>query len=267
MLERLTFVLVLLGGLFSAAADARSAAADTRAWLPAQGERYDVQFVAPFNLVRGVDVLELDLFDASAEQVKALKARDVRTVCYINAGAWENWRPDARDYPASAVGRNYAGWPGERWLDIRDRERLAPVLRKRIELCRAKGFDGVDFDNVDGYAANTGFPLAARDQIAFNRWLAAEARARKLAVGLKNGLELVPDLVENFDFAINESCFSEGSCEALRPFREVGKAVYVVEYTNQRRKMDRFCAEAADLGLQLVFKTKSLNGKLHRRCP
>ena len=41
----------------------------------------------------------------------------------------------------------------------------------------------------------------------------------------------------------------------------------MVEYTNVRRKMDAYCAEAAELDLQLIFKTKSLNGKIHRRCP
>lgn len=260
MFRGFSFFLVLAGCLL--------AATEARAWwVPAQEERFDVQFVAPFNLVRNVDMVELDLFDTSAEQVKTLHARGVRAICYINAGAWENWRPDARDYPAVAIGRNYAGWPGERWLDIRALERLAAVLRKRIDLCKAKGFDGVDFDNVDGYANNTGFPIAARDQLGFNRWLAAEAHKRELAVALKNSLELIPDLVANFDFAITESCFSEGSCEPLKGFKDAGKAVYVIEYTNQQRKMDRFCSEAAELDVQLVFKTKSLNGKLHRRCP
>lgn len=259
MLRRVLSVLASLGCLFMAG--------QALAWAPTQGDRYDVQFVAPFNLVRNVDVLELDLFETSAEQVKNLRERGVRTICYINAGAWENWRPDAREYPVTAIGRNFSGWPGERWLDVRAIELLKPVLRKRIELCRTKGFDGVEFDNVDGYANNTGFVLAARDQLAFNRWLASEARSRKLAVGLKNTLELVPDLVEAFDFAVSESCFTEGSCERLKPFRAADKAVYVIEYTNQRRKMERFCAEAADLDLQLIFKTKSLNGKLHHRCP
>ncbi len=261
MFRGFSFILALVGCLLAA-----TGAAHAR-WVPEQDKRYDVQFVVPFNLVRNVDTVELDLFDTSAEQIKTLRARGVRAVCYIDAGAWENWRPDARDFPAALIGRNYAGWPGERWLDVRAPERLAPVLRKRIELCKAKGFDGVDFDNVDGYRRNTGFPIAARDQITFNRWLAAEAHKRELAVGLRNALELIPDLVGSFDFAVSESCFSEGSCDALKAFKEAGKAAYVVEYTNQQRKMDRYCGEAADLGVQLVFKTKSLNGKLHRRCP
>jgi hypothetical protein len=258
MLRRACSILAFLGCFL--------VTAQANAWLPDPGDDYDVQFVTPFNFVRPVDVLELDLFETSADQVEALEARGVRTICYINAGAWENWRPDARDYPPAVIGRNYAGWMGERWVDVRSLEQLKPILRKRIELCRTKGFDGVDFDHVNGYVNATGFPISVKEQITFNRWLAAEARERKLAVGLKNSLELVPELVEHFDYAISESCFSEGRCEALAPFRKAGKAVYVIEYTNQRRKMDRFCAEAADLGLQLIFKTKSLNGKLHRRC-
>lgn len=260
MLGRATILLAMMLGWLLTGGEAE-------AWVPDQRARYDVQFVTPFNLVRPVDVAELDLFDSSPEQLKALKARGVRTICYINAGAWENWRPDARDFAPGIIGRDYAGWPGERWLDIRALGQLGDILRKRIELCRSKGFDGVEFDNVDGYANRTGFPITPKDQIAFNRWLAQEARKAKLAVGLKNSLELVPDLVQDFDFAIVESCFTTNECTAARPFLEAGKAVFVIEYTNQRRKMDRYCEDAADLGVQLIFKTKSLNGKLHRRCP
>jgi endo-alpha-1,4-polygalactosaminidase (GH114 family) len=259
MLGRLLNLLAVVGCV--------AASAPAWAWAPEQSARFDVQFVTPFNLVRGVDVAELDLFDTSADQIKALNARGVRTICYVNAGAWENWRVDSRDFPATAIGRNFSGWPGERWVDVRQIDQLGPLLRKRIELCRSKGFDGIEFDNVDGYANRTGFPLTAKDQLAFIRWLAGEAKKAKLAVGLKNSLELVPDLVGEFDFAISESCFTQGQCEALKPFRAAGKAVYVIEYTNQLRKMDRFCDEARDLGVQLIFKTKSLNGKLHRRCP
>ena len=57
------------------------------------------------------------------------------------------------------------------------------------------------------------------------------------------------------------------TCDALLAFRRADKAAYVVEYTNVRRKMDAYCGEAAELDLQLMFKTKSLNGKIHRRCP
>lgn len=39
-------------------------------------------------------------------------------VCYISIGSVENWRDDADDFPAEAIGNDYDGWEGEKWLDI-----------------------------------------------------------------------------------------------------------------------------------------------------
>ena len=41
-----------------------------------------------------------------------------KVVCYIDAGTWEDWRPDAAQFTTSLLGRSN-GWPGERWLDVR----------------------------------------------------------------------------------------------------------------------------------------------------
>ena len=250
-------------GLIMAAAAAPALAA----WQPDQGEPFDIQLTSPFDLVRPVGTMALGLFETSPARLQELKSRGVRTICVVNAGAWENWRPDSHSYDQRMVGSDRAGWRGDRWLDIRAADVIRPILGKRLDLCESKGFDGVAFDKVDGYAHHTGFPLSARDQLAFNRWLAAEAHDRGLAAGLVDTLELVPELVAEFDFAIAESCFTEQTCERLLPFREAGKPVFAVEFTNVRRKMDAYCAVAQDLDLQLVFKTKSLNGKVHRHCP
>ena len=72
-------------------------------------------------------------------------------MCYISAGTWENWRPDAKRFPAVVKGKPDGGWPGERWLDIRRLDILRPLMRERIQRCARKGFDGVEFDNVDAY--------------------------------------------------------------------------------------------------------------------
>ena len=69
------------------------------------------------------------------------------------------------------------GWPGERWLDIRATGVLLPIMDARVQKCAKAGFDAVDFDEVDGYANKTGFPLTGAHQLTFNRALAA-ARAR-----------------------------------------------------------------------------------------
>jgi hypothetical protein len=80
--------------------------------------------------------------------------------------------------------------------------------------------DGVEPDNVDGYANDNGLGLTAEDQLDFNRFLAREAHARELSVGLKNDLDQIDELVGDFDWLLNEECHANGECEALTPFVE-----------------------------------------------
>lgn len=107
---------------------------------------------------------------------------------------------------------------------------LKPILDNRLHMCRAKGFDAADPDNVDGYTNQTGFPLTAADQLAFNRWLAAEVHGYGMSVGLKNDLNQVGDLVGAYDFAVNEQCYEYAECDAVAPFA-AGKAVLHIEYS------------------------------------
>ncbi len=58
-------------------------------------------------------------------------------------------------------------------------------MLRRLDLAVTKGCDGVEPDNMDGYANDSGFPLTAEDQLTFNRFIANEAHRRGLAVGLK----------------------------------------------------------------------------------
>jgi hypothetical protein len=43
----------------------------------------------------------------------------------------------------------------------------------RPRLCREKGFDAVEPDNIDAFTNDTGFPMTYEDQLRFNRWLAS----------------------------------------------------------------------------------------------
>ncbi len=173
---------------------------------------------------------DVDLFDTPAETVAALKAQGRTVICYLNAGAVESWRPDVGAVPAELIGAPLDDWPGESWLDVSRAAELRPFLAARFDLCREKGFDGVEPDNVDGYANDSGFDLTAVDQLAFNRMLAELAHERGLTVGLKNDLGQVPDLVDAFDFAVNEQCAEFDECDALQPFVDQGKPVLHVEY-------------------------------------
>lgn len=235
-------------------------------WQPEQGLHWQVQYVDEIDLAVGADVFDLDLFETTADQIAELHARGARVVCYLNAGAWEEWRPDKDDIPAEVIGADYAGWPGERWLDIRQIDSLAPVLRARLDLCAAKGFDGVSPDNLDGYTNATGFPLTAADQLAFNRWLAAEAHQRGLGIGLKNDPEQAEALAADFDWAITESCFAEGWCELLDPFLSAGKPVLSIEYTDNALRTADFCPAAKALGSDAILKNRALDAWMEE-CP
>jgi hypothetical protein len=208
-------------------------------------------------------VFDIDGADADPELVRALKTAGRRVVCYFSAGTWEAFRDDAAGFPEEVRGKPLEDYPDERWLDVRRIDLLAPVLLARLEACRAKGFDAVEPDNVDAWDNDTGFPLAADDQLAFDVWIANEAHRRGLAVGLKNDAEQVPQLVPYFDFAVVEQCFQFRECDRYLPFVEAGKAVFVAEY---RVPPARFCRRSRRLGLSAIFKRPGL-GRFRRTCP
>ena len=158
-------------------------------------------------------------------------------------------------YPKKIRGKSN-GWPGEKWLDIRRLDVLGPILGARLDQCAAKGFDAVEFDNVDGYANKTGFKLTAADQLTFDLWLADAAHGRGLGAGLKNDVEQVPQLVSSFDFAIDEQCAQYHECDALAPFVSAGKPVFEIEYKLSKK---HFCTQAAALGFAAMRKHLSLD--------
>ncbi|HEU4325230.1 MAG TPA: endo alpha-1,4 polygalactosaminidase [Roseiflexaceae bacterium] len=228
-------------------------------WRPGPGLSWQWQLSgAPIDQSVDAQVYDID-YEADAETVAQLRAAGRRTICYINVGAWEEWRPDAAQFPPSVIGKEYTGWPGERWLDIRQVELLAPLMRQRMDVCKAKGFDAVEPDNMDAYQADTGFPLTAADQLAYVRWLAGEAHARGLSIGLKNSPELAADLLPDLDWALTESCFAQGWCEEMRPFLDAGKAVFAAEYTDSGMTTARFCEEARHLGISAILKHRDLD--------
>jgi hypothetical protein len=222
-------------------------------WSPAPTtEPWQLQLQGKVDLSVEASVYDVDGADTPASRVRAIHRRGARAVCYFSAGSYENWREDRERFPARVLGRPLEGWPGERWLDVRERDLLLPIMRSRMKRCARKGFDAVDPDNVDGYQNRTGFPLSPRDQLRYNRALAREAHALGLGIGLKNDLGQIPDLVANYDFAVNEQCFAYRECGRLRPFIRAGKAVFNVEYGRLR------CDRSRRFGFSSIRKRLSL---------
>lgn len=119
-------------------------------------------------------------------------------------GAWENWRDDAGDFPESVLGNDYEGWPGERWLDVRDLKTVLPIMQRRLRDAVARGCQGIDPDNMNGFSVNTGFPITFNDQLVYNRMIVREARRLGMLAGLKNTPEQGEALEPFIDFVVVE---------------------------------------------------------------
>ncbi|MBK6327564.1 MAG: endo alpha-1,4 polygalactosaminidase [Chloroflexi bacterium] len=225
-------------------------------WRPAPGTSWQWQLTGDIDTSLDVAMYDIDLFDAPQAVIEELKADGRIVICYFSAGSYEEWRDDAGDFPAEALGETLDGWPDERWLDIRNRAAIEPIMARRLDTAVQKGCDGVEPDNVTAYANDSGFAISEADQIAYNIWLAEAAHTRGLSIGLKNALDLVETLEPHFDWALNEECYQYDECEALRPFTQAGKAVFGVEYEGDPAE---FCPVMNELDFDWLFKRLDLD--------
>ena len=95
-----------------------------------------------------------------------------------------------------------------------------------IETCARKGFDAVEFDNLDSWTRFDGtdragaVPFDEDDAVAYAARLTAIAHALGLAVGQKNTPQLDASTsldVIGFDFAVVEECGRLRRVRRLRP--------------------------------------------------
>ena len=220
---------------------------------------WQLQGTVPTNT--NVQMFDIDGFDNTAATVAALHGGGSIAVCYIDVGTWENWRSDASQFPSSVLGSSN-GWPGEKWLDIRQLTALEPIMTARMQMCVAKGFDALEPDNIDGYTNSTGFPLTAQDQLNYNEWIAGEAHALGLSVGLKNDIDQTAQLQPYFDWALDEQCNQYSECGTEKVFTDADKAVFNAEYG----KSTSFCTADVAAHINGVRFDLNLDGKTYNPC-
>ncbi len=225
-------------------------------WQPPPGVSWQWQLSGNVVITYDVQMYDIDLDDVPQSTIDQLHADGRVVICYFSAGSWEEWRSDANDFPESVLGNRLEDWPRERWLDIRRIDVLGPIMAARLDWAVQKECDGVELDAVDGYVHNSGFPLTYQDQINYNIWLAEQAHARGLSIGLKNDLDQIPDLLPYFDWALNEQCFEYNECDTLLPFIQAGKAVFGVEYDLEP---GQFCPQANAMNLDFLKKNLDLD--------
>jgi hypothetical protein len=257
------------GGSGSNPADVTDNDDSSDRWRPQVSDTWQWQLQGTVNTSYDVDVYDIDLFDNSAAVIDQLHDDGRRVICYFSAGSYEDWRSDEADFNQADLGETLDGWPDERWLDIRS-TRVRDIMKARLDLAVEKGCDCVEADNVDGYTNDTGFPLTAADQLDYNRFLAAEAHSRNLAIALKNDVDQIDDLVDYFDLAVNEQCHEYDECDALTPFIDAGKPVFNAEYADAYVDdiaiRQTLCDAALDLDLRTLVLPLDLDDSFRHGC-
>jgi hypothetical protein len=234
-------------------------------WHPEPGLTWQWQLSGKLDFDIQTDVIDIDL-GVGRSVVDFYHDRGTKVICYISVGSYENWRPDADQFPEEVLGKDYEGWSGERWLDVRRLDLLAPIMLARLDECTEKGFDGVEPDNMEIYTNETGFPLTYDDQLRYALWLADEAHKRGLAIGQKNAPDQTKDLVDVFDFAITEDAFFYKWAEEMSPYIQAGKPVFAAEYTDMPGDFTVFCEQSEKLGFSTVLKNRDLDAWM-KTCP
>jgi hypothetical protein len=225
-------------------------------WHPTPGTSWQWQITGTIDTTVDAKVFDIDLFDSSDATIADLHGKGRKVICYFDT-AYEPGRPDSARFTSAVLGNAIKGWPGQRWVDVRS-DVVKSIMTDRMDLAVKKHCDGVEPDDVDGYANDPGFPITAADNLVFLRFLSKEAHARGLAVGLKNDLDQVKDLVVDFDFAVNEECFSFSECDLLKPFITARKSVFQTEYGDESLKTT-ICPKSIALDFDTLIKKLDLD--------
>eukprot|EP01025_Chloroclados_australasicus_P052162 TRINITY_DN606_c2_g1_i1.p1 TRINITY_DN606_c2_g1~~TRINITY_DN606_c2_g1_i1.p1 ORF type:complete len:390 (-),score=38.72 TRINITY_DN606_c2_g1_i1:1082-2251(-) len=230
-------------------------------WKPLPGLSWQFQLQGRIATMVQADVFILNLFEMDDQITNTLKSYGRKIICHFSVGVYANWNEDAKLFDERMLGRIYSGWPSERWIDIRATQQLYPIMAARLDRAVQRQCDGVLLNHLDAFDQDTGFALIIADQVNYNNWLAKEAHARGLSVGLQNAQVLLQQMEPVFDFAVVENCNQEQTCELYRLFVENNKAVFAVEYPPQLQleqltwaEIQGYCSGAIEAGLSGIIK-------------
>ena len=216
-----------------------------------------------------VEIYDVDIWETPDALIQSLHASGRKVICYFSAGTGDINRDDYGEFLASDLGRQLGGFPDEHWLDVRSSNVLR-IMLARLDLAVSRSCDGVEPDNVDGYTNNSGFDFTATDQLAFNRRLANEAHTRGLSIALKNSGDQASNLVEYFDFDLNEECLEFNECDQWQPFLAAEKPVLNVEYAGSKAEASAMaqtvCPLANAEGLRTLIMPFDLDDEFRVSC-
>ncbi|CAG9946716.1 unnamed protein product [Clonostachys rosea f. rosea IK726] len=227
-------------------------------WQPAPGTSWDIQLSEELKvdlnsptLPNNVEVIDIDLFTNTGNTFTNPDDSKIKAL-----------------HAANKKGSGLNGWPDETWLNLKS-ENVANIMRDRIALAAKVGCDGIDPDNMDGYDNENGIGLTKQDTIDyFKNVLSPAAQQHGLALGLKNSINIIPDVLPVTQFVVTEQCAEYSECDKYQPYITAGKPVFQIEYpmgesSSATKSLavdstNTFCAAQAN-GFSTVLKLLSLN--------
>jgi hypothetical protein len=272
MRRKVCGTLLAVAGAAGIALAAAAAAQGPTVVPPPANAGFDYQIGGGYPLPPGVTMVSRDWFSGDP-------APDPNySICYVNAFQTQanepgTDRPDEQgNWPRKLVLTKLGDdpkWGGEYLIDIRSerkRKKAARWVQPMLEECAAKGYEAVEFDNLDSWTRFDGTPLAEKvpfgkgQALAYAAVLSDRSHALGLAVGQKNTADVTRGQAERtgFDFAIAEQCARYNECDAYT--RVHGDRVIEVEYS--RRHFEDACDELGDrISIVLRDRLVSTPGK------
>jgi hypothetical protein len=225
----------------------------------------------PSNIYANTTIYDIDLFlsaNTTPAVIRTLHTQGHKVICYFSAGTIENFRPDTSLFQPSDYGSQLPDWPNEHWANISSPS-VRAVMLSRLDLAANQSCDAVDPDNIDGYSNSNGLHLTQADSISYMQWLASEAHARGLAIGLKNGGEIINQVLSAVQFAVNEQCVQYDECATWAPFVSAGKPVFNIEYPHDAPSISQvqrndICGAKQAAGFFTLMKKMDLDDWVER---
>ncbi|KAM7186128.1 Glycoside hydrolase superfamily [Naviculisporaceae sp. PSN 640] len=210
---------------------------DDEVWQPAVNTTWQIILSQELNIDNAnpsvtpdVEVFDIDMFlHQNTTVIDSLHKLNKKVICYFSAGSYEPYRPDSYKFQDSDMGNDLNGWPDEKWLNISS-PHVREIMADRIVIAASMGCDAIDPDNMDGYLNDNGLDLTTNQTVDFLKFLHREAKAQKMAIGLKNAPDIIPEVLDLVQFSVNEQCAAQDNCQNFAPFIKAGKPVFHIEY-------------------------------------
>lgn len=209
--------------------------------LPPPGAAVDYQLGAAYPPPIGVTVVARDRTEAPGPGY---------AICYVNAfqtqpGELDVWPQEVLLKTPDGTPVHDPDWPDEVLLDTRTPEHRSAILGvvgRWIDGCAEKGYQAVEFDNLDTYTRSGG-ALRRDDAAALARELASRAHSVGLAAAQKNAAEDAETFrAAGFDFAVAEECAAYRECQDYTAAYDTH--VIDIEYIdNLPRPLAAMCAD------------------------